>query len=125
MRVLLADDSILMLDRLNEMLAPCNGVELIGECRNGTQTLNAILALEPDMVIIDISMPGLNGLEVIEAAKLAKSRTFFVVLTMYASQHYRELAMLLGSDYFLSKVDDFEDIPRVVQEMIIKMKITS
>ncbi|NOR75119.1 MAG: response regulator [Draconibacterium sp.] len=120
MKILLADDSQLILDRLQDMLGNCCGVEIVGSLKNGTDTLKAIKNLLPDLVIIDINMPGLTGLQVLDEVKKENHKTKFMVLTFYASNYYRKKAMKLGSDYFLSKVDDFEKVSGVVDELLLK-----
>lgn len=60
MRVLLADDSNLILERLQEALSIYKQVEIVGLFGNGTETLEAIRVLKPDLAIIDIELPGLN-----------------------------------------------------------------
>lgn len=58
MRVILADDSQLIIDRLQNMLGVFKGVEIVGSFNNGAKTLEAIRILNPDLVIIDINMQG-------------------------------------------------------------------
>ena len=120
MKILLADDSQLILDRLQDMLYDCKGAEIIGSLKNGTDTLEAIKNLEPDLVIIDINMPGLTGLQVLDEIKKENHKTKFMVLTFYASNYYRKKALKLGSDYFFSKVDDFEKVHDLVNELLIQ-----
>ena len=120
MRVLLADDSQLILDRLQEMLHDFKGAEIVDSLKNGKDALNSIIRLNPNLVIIDISMPGMTGLQVLEAIKKEKyyPNTKFIVLTFYASNYFREKAMNLGADYFFSKVDDFEKVSTVINNLL-------
>ena len=69
MKVILTDNSQLIIDRLNDMLCVLKDVEIVGSFKNGTDTLEAIKTLNPDLVITDINMPGLNGLQVLGAVK--------------------------------------------------------
>lgn len=118
MRVLLADDSQLILDRLHEMLQNCEGAEIVDSLKNGKDALDSIISLHPDLVVIDINMPRLSGLQVLEAIKKENHHTKFIVLTFYASNYYRKKALSLGADYFLSKVDDFEKVMNVINDII-------
>ncbi len=117
MRVLLADDSDLILERLQQMLGPDPRLEIIGKYKNGNETLDALKILKPDLAIVDIKMPGLSGLEVLHEIRKEDSSVKFIILTFYSSDNYRKLAISSGADYFLSKVDDFEKIPVVVNEI--------
>src|SRR6185295_9059388 len=63
MRVLLVDDEQLAIDRLRAFFADIDGVEVVGEARDGNEAVDQIRALTPDLVIMDIQMPGRTGLE--------------------------------------------------------------
>ena len=67
MGVLIVDDESPARDRLRRMLADIEAVEVIGEAESGTQAVEMIEREEPDLVLLDIQMPGLDGFEVIEA----------------------------------------------------------
>ena len=118
MKVLLADDSQLILDRLQEILSDFKGAEIVAALKNGLDSLELIKSLNPDLVIIDINMPGLTGLQVLEAAKKENHKAIFIVLTFYPSKYFREKAISLGADYFFSKVDDFEKVSIVVGNLL-------
>ena len=118
MRVLLADDSKLIIERLHTMLSLYERVEIVGSFNNGTETLEALRILKPDLAIVDIKMPGLSGLEVLNEIKKEDKIVKLITLTFCSSDHYRLLAMKAGTDYFFSKVDDFEKISMVVSEML-------
>jgi DNA-binding NarL/FixJ family response regulator len=120
MRVLLADDSKLILERLQEMVKMYDHAEIVASLTNGTDTLNAIKLLKPDLAIVDIKMPGMNGLEVLSEIRKEDKTLKFIILTFYSSDYYRKLAIQSGADYFFSKVDDFEKLTMVVAGMIWK-----
>ena len=118
MRVLLADDSDLILERLKEVLCSIEQVEIVASLRNGNETLEAIKVLKPELVIVDIKMPGLNGLEVLNEIRKDNKSIKFIVLTLFASDYYRQLADLAGADYFFSKVDDFDKVAIAVDDVL-------
>ena len=123
MRVLLADDSVLILDALHEILYAVDQVVIVASCKNGTDTLEALRKLKPDLAIVDIQMPGLTGLEVLTEIRNEGITTKFIILTFFSSGYYRQLAMEAGADYFFSKADDFGKISGVVEELILNKKI--
>lgn len=123
MRILLADDSDLILERLRQMLILNPQVEIVGTFNTGIETLEALRILKPDLAIVDIKMPGLSGLEVLHQIRKEGSPLKFMILTFYSSDNYRKLAVEYGADYFFSKVDDFEKIPLVVNELLGKPSI--
>ena len=118
MKILIADDSPLILERLQEMLSDFKEAEVVAALKNGLDSLELIKSLNPNLVIIDINMPKLSGLQVLEAIKKENHNTVFIVLTFYASKYFREKAIRLGADYFFSKVDDFEKVATVVSDLL-------
>jgi two-component system, NarL family, response regulator DesR len=120
MKVLLADDSGLILERLAEMLNMYKKVEIVGSFRNGTDTLAALRTLKPDLAIIDLKMPGLSGLEVIHEIRKEDIAVKIIILTFYSSDYYRQIALQTGADYFFNKVDDFDEVSMVVAGMLWK-----
>jgi len=124
MNVILADDSVLILERLQAMISVFKNVEIVASLTNGTDTLEAIKMLKPDLAIVDIKMPGLSGLYVLNEIRKKNKTVIFIILTFYPSDYYRQMAMQSGTNYFFSKVDDFEKLTQVVAELLEKEKIT-
>ena len=120
MRVILADDSGLILERLEEMISLNKQVEIIGSYKNGKDTLQALRNLKPDLAIVDLKMPGLSGLQVLTEIRHEDKALKFIILTFCASEYYRQLAFNVGADYFFSKVEDFEKVSLVLNEMVLK-----
>lgn len=120
MRVVIADDSDLILDWLKEMLSAFEGVEIVAALQNGTDALDALMTLKPDLAIIDLKMPGMTGLEVLKEIRKIDKDVKFIILTFYAFDPYRQSAVKAGVDYFFSKVDDSEKVSRVVAELLAK-----
>jgi DNA-binding NarL/FixJ family response regulator len=117
-KVLIADDSEMMLEALQEMLSPFSQVEIVAACKNGTDALEAIRSLKPDLAIVDLKMPGLTGIEVLTGIRKENQFTIFIILTLYPTLYYRQLAIKAGVDYFFSKEDDFDNIAGIVEEMV-------
>lgn len=117
MKIFIADDSEIIRERLQEMLTNCLNVELIGICDNGTDALEALRTLNPDVAIIDLKMPGLNGLEVITEIRKENKILKIVLLTFHAAAYYRDMAIEAGADYFFSKADEFEKLELLIEEL--------
>lgn len=118
MRVIIADDSAFIRDRLQDVLQSFIQVEIVGVFNNGTETLKALQTLNPDLAIVDIKMPGMSGLEVLKRTRNEGNLLRFIILTFHATDDYRQLAMEEGANYFFSKVDDFEKVEEVIKEMV-------
>ena len=114
MRVLIADDSNFMLDRLQQMLVSIEDVEVVGSFHNGTDALAAMHKLVPDLAILDNKMPGIKGVDIIREIRKNDSKVKLMLLTFYADTYYRQQAMKAGADYFFSKSEDFENIPMIL-----------
>lgn len=121
MRVIIADDSDMIRERLQQMLCSNTKVQLVGSFRNGLEALDAMRTLNPDLAIIDIKMPGKSGLGILKEIRDENISVKILMLTFYSSEFYRQQAMKYGADYFLSKVDDFEKIPAVIDEILISL----
>lgn len=120
MRVVIADDSFLIRERLQEMLGKFNQVEVVGSLKNGAEALKALQTLKPELAIIDIKMPGLSGLEILTEIRKENKALIFVILTLYSTDYYQQMALDGGADFFFSKVDDFEKVSTLVADMLKK-----
>ncbi|HEX8446309.1 MAG TPA: LytTR family DNA-binding domain-containing protein [Sphingomonas sp.] len=103
LRILLADDESLALDRLEALLGRMDGVVMVGRAGDGAEALDRIVALRPDLVLLDIEMPGLDGLGV-AAALPADARPEIIFVT--AHDHHAPAAFDVdAADYLLKPVD--------------------
>lgn len=117
-RIFLADDSVLILERLQELLGNYSYIEIVGSCRNGIEALEMLRKLKPDLAIVDIKMPGLTGLQVLTEIRKEDKILKFMILTFYSNDYHRQMAIEAGADYFFSKVDDFEKIPLLITKLL-------
>jgi len=120
MRVLIADDSDLILERLKEIINNFGRLEVIAAFKNGTETLNALRTLKPDIAILDIKMPGLSGLEILSEIRKENSKIKIIILTFYSSEYYQKLADKNGADYFFNKADEFDKITSAIADIMLK-----
>jgi two-component system, response regulator YesN len=118
MKVIIADDSALILVRLQETIFKYKGIQIAGSYNNGIDALNALIRFKPDLAIIDMQMPGYSGLKVLHEIRKENISMKFVLLTFNPSVYYQQWAFQEGADYFFSKVDDFDKIFQVVDEML-------
>ncbi len=118
MKVVIADDSSLLRERIKSLLNSLNNNPMIYEAINGVDALQLIREKEPDLAILDIRMPEMNGIEVLKKIRALKMKTKVCVLTNYPYPQYRKRCMEEGADYFLSKIEDFEKIEIIVSNML-------
>jgi DNA-binding NarL/FixJ family response regulator len=118
MKIIIADDSRLMRDRIRETISIISGVEIVSEIENGLQTLQEIKKHYPCLLIIDIRMPEMNGIDVLKKIRELKMKVKVCILTNYPYPQYKKKCLEAGADYFLSKTEDFEDIKIVITDML-------
>ena len=118
MKVVIADDSSLLRDRIKSLLNSINDISMVYEAKNGVEALQLIMEKEPDLAIIDIRMPEMNGIEVLKQIRKLNMKTRVCILTSYPYPQYRKRCLEAGADYFLSKSEDFEEIEIVITDMV-------
>src|SRR5947208_2943450 len=102
-RVLLADDHELVRAGIRSLLVNLHGVEVVGEAGDGHRALELAQQLRPDIVLMDIMMPGLNGLEATARVVKEFPQTRVVVLSMNATEEYVLQALRAGASGYLLK----------------------
>jgi len=105
MRVLLVDDELPALEEMEYLLGSYESIEIVGQISNSLEVLPAIRDLEPDVVFLDIDMPGMNGLELALEIQARQSGIMIVFVTAY-SQYALEAFQAYPHDYILKPVDE-------------------
>lgn len=117
MKILIADDSALILERLQAILAEIDEVEVVASLDNGIDALVAMKNLNPDLAIVDMRMPGLTGLQVLDAVRKENKSVIFIMLTLQSQGYIKQMAIQSGTNYFFNKADDFDQIIQVVSAL--------
>jgi YesN/AraC family two-component response regulator len=117
MKIVIADDSALWRDRINSSLNNISKTTLVYEAENGIKAFQLIREEEPDLAIIDIRMPGMNGVELLKEIRELKMKVKICVLTSYPYPQYKKRCFEAGADYFLSKTEDFEMLNTLITDM--------
>lgn len=102
-RVLIADDHALVRDGLRHILRSTSGFEVTGEANDSVSTVALIRERAADVLVLDLSMPGRNGVELIKQIKEEKPTLRILVLTMHAEQQYAVRAFKAGASGYLTK----------------------
>ncbi len=118
MKIVIADDSILLRDRIKILLKSINNNFVLYEAKNGLEALLLIEEVKPDLVILDIRMPEMNGIDVLQKVREMKLQLKICILTNYSYPQYKLKCFEIGADYFLSKTEDFEDIKDVITDIL-------
>lgn len=102
-RLLLVDDHQLVRDGLRARLGDITEIEIVGEAANGQQALTAAEALRPDLALVDVGLPDINGIELTEALAQRRPELRVLILSMYDSQGYVMSAMRAGARGYVLK----------------------
>jgi len=102
-RILLADDHAMVRTGLKEILADTGDIAVTGEATNGHEVLERIRGHDYDVAVLDMSMPGRGGIELIKQVKRERPRLRILVLSMHSEQQYAVRALKAGASGYLTK----------------------
>ncbi len=124
MKVFIADDEAIIREGLKYIVNWGElGFSLCGEASNGEDTLKDILKLNPDLVLLDIRMPKLQGTEIVKLAREQKFKGHFIILSGFSDFKYAQAAIRYGVDFYLTKPieeDELYNAVKTVKETIEK-----
>ena len=121
-KLLIADDERIIRETISTLIDwDSLGIHLIGLAQNGFEAYNIILDESPDIVLTDIKMPGLTGLELIQKIYEINKKTQFIILSGYGEFEYAKTAMEYGVRYYLLKPCNEEQIIRSINEILAEI----
>lgn len=102
-RVILADDHVLVRAGIRKLLESIPGLEVVGEANDGLTAMELVERLKPDLLLIDIAMPGLNGLSATKRLLETNPETCILILSMHQNEDYVRQALRNGASGYLLK----------------------
>ena len=102
-RVVLADDHTIVREGLKQLLTAAGDLEVVGEAQNGHEVIERIRALDFDLLLLDMSMPGKSGIELIRQVRAEKPKLRILVLSMHEEHQYAVRAIRAGAAGYLTK----------------------
>ena len=117
MKVFIADDSLEIRKRIIAMLSDIERIDLIGQAENVQDAISSIHELSPDVVILDIRMPGGSGIDVLKTIEKKNRIPVVIMLTNYPRSQYGNKCLDAGADFFFEKSIEFEKVMEVVTSM--------
>jgi DNA-binding NarL/FixJ family response regulator len=118
LRVLIADDHQLMLEAVRLTLEGQDDMEIVGEARRGTEILPRIRATEPDVVLLDVRMPGMDGLACLELIRERHREIKVIMLSGSEDPEIIEAALRRGASAFVTKQIDPRDLSSAIRQAV-------
>ena len=117
-KVLIADDVSRVRQDLRTLLTLAGDIEIAGEAQNGDEAVHQAATLRPDVVLMDMEMPVLDGLEATRRIKTIQPDCRVIVLTIHGGEATRKQALSAGADYFLEKGVPLNTLLEAISERI-------
>ena len=117
-RILLVDDHTLLRAGLRALLSQDPDIEIVGEAANGRDAINAIRIHTPDLVLMDLNMPGMNGIEAIVDIKRRYPGTRVLVLTIHKTDEYIHETLRAGADGYILKDATHDELRIAVRSLL-------
>lgn len=116
-RVILADDHVFVRDGVKSLLENESNFEVVGEAVDGLDAIEKTNALEPDLLILDIRMPNLTGIEVVEKLRSQQNFVKIIMLSMHESEEYVLKTIRAGADGYLLKGSSKEEFLKALHSV--------
>ena len=119
LHVLVVDDSELILSKIKELLTQLPDIDSVQTANNADNALQKIKNHTPDLIFLDLNMPGKNGVDLLQDIKHDYPSTKVIIVSSHANQFYRELCKDIGADNFVDKLTEFEKIPSFIKNLSV------
>lgn len=106
LRVVIADDSVVIRDRMRRFLSTIESIDLVAEAGDARETIEVVAGQQPDVLILDLFMPGGGGIRVLEHLRGKSERPVVIVQTNFPDPEYVKACRRAGAEHFLDKSDD-------------------
>jgi len=116
-RIVIADDHFLIREGLRSILEGEDNLQVVGEAKDGLEVLFLLDELKPDLVLLDISMPNLQGIETARLVKMRHPEMNILILTMHQEREYVVAAASAGVEGYLLKEDAQQDLLLAIEKI--------
>jgi DNA-binding NarL/FixJ family response regulator len=113
-KVLVVDDSPIIVDRVFDILGELECITFVGKATSFSEAVTLLAEQKYDLAMLDINLPGKNGIELLSYIKSNYPHIKIVMLSNQSDDYYRNLCSNLGSDSFIDKTSEFENIPQTI-----------
>jgi two-component system invasion response regulator UvrY len=116
-RILIADDHAIFRDGLKQILDDCDDIEVVDEASRGQEVLEKVAKKNFDLLLLDIAMPGLSGLDTLKLLKQQKPKLRVLILSMYPEEQYAVRAMKAGAAGYITKGSASEELLDAIRKV--------
>ncbi len=124
-KVLIADDHPIVRQGLRQVLKETSDIVVIGDASNGAETLNEVSKNDYDVVLLDISMPGRSGLDILQQLKIEKPDLHVLILSTYPEEQYAVRALKDGASGYLTKSSAPDELVTAIRKAAMGKKYVS
>ena len=116
-RIILADDHAMLREGIARLINSAKGLQVVGEASDGLMLLKLMHRTTPDMVILDVSMPGLRGIEAAQEIRKSHPGVAILFLSMHKKKEYLHLALATGAKGYILKEDSSSELIQAIAEI--------
>ncbi len=124
-RIIIADDHAFLREGIKKTIQDEIDMVIVGEASNGSDALNIIRELDPDVVIMDISMPGKSGLDLLKDLKIMKKKYRILILSMHPEDRFAIRALKAGASGYLTKESAPDELVKAIRTVLTGRKYVS
>jgi DNA-binding NarL/FixJ family response regulator len=117
-RIVLADDHEIVRTGIRTLLDGHHPWEVCGEAENGKDAVEKVLKLKPDLVVLDLSMPLMNGIEAAREIRKKAPQTKIIIFSMHDSPRIADEAVQAGADAYLAKTAHFSELEKAIASLL-------
>ncbi len=116
--ILIVDDNINFVDRMISLLEDADNNGQINVANNYDEARRFLALKDPDVVLLDINMPGKSGIELLKLIRKNNTQCEVIMITNHADDYYRQQCEELGAKHFLDKSNDFALVPGIIKQLL-------
>ena len=116
--IVIAEDHAILREGLKSLLSSYPDLKVVGEAGDGLEAIRSVQKYSPDLVLIDLSMPRMSGLDAIKEIKRMTPQTKIIVLTIHSTEEYIVAALRAGADGYVLKEGDSEELLTAIRRVL-------
>ncbi|MBS1564523.1 MAG: response regulator [Bacteroidetes bacterium] len=115
--ILIVDDSIIIIERVAEILKDLDSISGVTQVHSYDEAMESLKQQRPDIVLLDINLPGTNGIELLRHLKQSDPSITVIMFSNRGNAYYKDLCKRLGADFFVDKSRGFEQLPGIISAL--------